>query len=620
MYVIGTAGHVDHGKSTLIQALTGMDPDRLQEEKERGLTIDLGFAWLTMPSGREVSIIDVPGHERFIKNMLAGVGGVDLALLVIAADESVMPQTREHLAILDLLQVRRGIAVVTKRDLVDADMLELAQLEVEEVLQGTAMEGAPIVSVSATTREGLDELLGAVDAALNVTEESHDLGRPRLAIDRSFVVSGFGTVVTGTLIDGTLSVGQEVELVLSGKRSRIRGLQTHRKKLEQAEPGSRVAVNLSGISSYEVVRGEVLTTPGWLRTTRALDAQVQLLPGVAKAARHNLPLTFHAHTMDTPARLRLLDRDELQPGDQTWVQLSLSEPVALVRGDHFVVRSADATLGGGVVVDVHAKRHRRRHAPTLQRLEVLAQGSPSAQLLQALETGEPADAATLARRANLAESEVLDRARSAAEEGVLMSLSRDGILAGALLYTTAGWSRLFGNAQKQLSAFHEQQPLRQGMPREELRNRLGLTGQTGAQVFQYLTEDGGLVDEAGLVSLPDHAVRVSPGQQQRMDDFLKALERDPFTPPPALDAALMSVLADRGQVVRATDGVVFAGTAYQRLEATVLAHLGQHGKVTVAEVRDLLGTSRKYAMALLEHLDETHVTRRMGDERVLAKG
>ena len=619
MYVIGTAGHVDHGKSTLVHALTGIDPDRLQEEKDRGLTIDLGFAWLALPSGREVSIVDVPGHERFIKNMLAGVGGIDLALLVVAADESVMPQTREHLAILDLLSVERGIVVITKRDLVDTEMLQLVQLELEELLEDTTLAGAPIVSVSAVTRQGLDELVTAIDKALDATEQRHDLGRPRLAIDRSFTVTGFGTVVTGTLVDGALTVGQEVELVMSGRRTRVRGLQTHRRKLEQAAPGSRVAVNLGGISSYDVVRGEVLSTPGWLRPTQAVDARVHLVANAPKAVRHNLPVTLHAYTMETLATLRLLDADELETGHEAWAQLRLDQPVALVRGDRFVIRSADSTLGGGVVVDVQAKRHRRRHPATLQRLEVLARGSPAAQLIQALEGQEPSTVATVARRANLSIQEALGLARAAVDDGRLVSLDQDQPKQTTFIYTAAGWSRLSVNAQRLLAAFHRQYPLRRGMPSEELRSRMGLSGSAGGQAFEHLANNGIFVEEAGLVWLPEHQITVSPEQHQRMDAFVQALEKDPYAPPPELDGTLLRILTDEGRVVQAADGVVFTNSVYRHMVEAVVSHLREHGKVTVAEVRDMLSTSRKYALALLEHMDEEHITRRLGDERTLAQ-
>ena len=304
MYVIGTAGHVDHGKSTLVKALTDIDPDRLPEEKEREMTVDLGFAWMTLPSGREVSIVDVPGHERFIKNMLAGVGGIDLALLIVAADESVMPQTREHLAILDILRVTRGLVVVTKTDLVDEELVELVKAEVEDTLSGTSFEGCPMVGVSAYTGDGMDELRGMIDGILDDTEARRDLGRPRLPIDRCFTISGFGTVVTGTLIDGSLAVGQEIELAGSQQRARIRGLQSHKTRVTSAEPGVRLAVNLSGISRDDIERGEILTSPGWLRPARRVDARLRMVNDAPHSLKHNEGVTFHLFTSESPARAR----------------------------------------------------------------------------------------------------------------------------------------------------------------------------------------------------------------------------------------------------------------------------------------------------------------------------
>ncbi|MCH7607799.1 MAG: selenocysteine-specific translation elongation factor [Chloroflexi bacterium] len=620
MYVIGTAGHVDHGKSTLVQAMTGIDPDRLEEEKRRGMTIDLGFAWLTLPSGREVSIVDVPGHERFIKNMLAGVGGIDLALLVVAADESVMPQTREHLAILDLLGVSHGLVVITKKDLVDDDLLGLVQLEVEDVLKGTSLEASIVLSVSATTGEGLPELLTAIDGALDSTEQRRDLGRPRLPVDRSFTISGFGTVVTGTLVDGSLQIGQEVEIVPSGRRSRIRGLQSHRKKLEAAAPGSRVAVNLTGIASDEVVRGEVVTTPGWLRATHAVDARLRLLHDAPHGIKHNYPLTFHAFAAETPAKVRLLDRDLLEPGGEAWAQIWLEHPVALARGDRFVVRSPDATLGGGTVVEVDAKRHRRNHAPTLERLERLALGSPTAQLLTALESREPADARALAQRANVSEQEAVALARQAVEEGSVVALE-SAVGPATQLYTTAGWNRLSAKARQALGAYHEQHPLRLGMTREELRSRLGLKGAVAQLVLSELSSGGAVVDESGTLRLPGHEVGVSAEQQRRMDDYVAALAAEPFpAQQPPITPELLALLVDQRRVVRATDGIAFDAPTYDALAKRITEHLREHGKVTVAEVRDMFGTSRKYALAVLEHLDEEHVTRRVGDERVLLGG
>src|SRR3990172_3190399 len=315
MYVIGTAGHVDHGKSALVHALTGIDPDRLQEEKERGMTIDLGFAWLKLPGGEQVSIVDVPGHERFIKNMLAGAGGIDLALLVVAADEGGMPQTREHLAILDLLGVSSGVLVVTKKDLVEDDLLELVADDVREAVEGTTLAGSPLVACSALSGDGLDELRRVLDERLEATPPKRDIGRPRLPVDRSFTMAGFGTVVTGTLIDGPFEVGQEVEIVPGGQRARIRGLQHHREQVQRALPGRRTAVNLSGVAKDGGGRGQVLALPGSMAPTTALDVRLRALASLRRPLRHNAELTLHVGSAETPARLLLLDPDEPAPRD-----------------------------------------------------------------------------------------------------------------------------------------------------------------------------------------------------------------------------------------------------------------------------------------------------------------
>ena len=620
MYVIGTAGHVDHGKSALVQAITGIDPDRLAEEKRRGMTIDLGFAWAALPSGREVSIVDVPGHERFIKNMLAGVGGLDLALLVVAADESVMPQTREHLAILNLLDVRRGVAVITKADLADADMLALTQLEVEEALEGTTLAGSPMLAVSAVTGAGLPELLAAMDAALDETEQRRDVGRPRLSIDRAFSVAGFGAVVTGALLDGALRVGQAVEVVPGGREARIRGLQTHRRKVETAAPGNRVAVNLSGVSAGEISRGQVVASPGWLRATSAVDVRLTALADAPHGVRHNLPVTFHAFAAESPAKVRLLDADTLAPGEEGWAQIALEQPVALARGDRFVLRSADATLGGGTVVDVDVKRHRRRRVPVLNRLASLAEGSPAAQLLSALEGREPASPASLASRANLSLDDAVSLARNAVAEGSAVAMGNGAVAPDTPLYTAEGWARLRAAAVRTLADFHRRNPLREGMTREELRSRLRLRGNAAQAALDRLAADGAAVEAGAAMRLPEHAVAVTKEQQAAMDAFVAALERGPFpAETPALASELLALLAERGRVVRASQGVVFDAATYERIEGAVTARLRANGKVTVAEARDLLGTSRKYTLALLEEMDDRKVTRRSGDERTLLR-
>ena len=626
MYVIGTAGHVDHGKSTLVKALTSIDPDRLPEEKEREMTIDLGFAWLTLPSGREVSIVDVPGHERFIKNMLAGVGGIDLALLVVAADESVMPQTREHLAILDILRVKRGVVVITKSDLVDEELLELVKAEVEDTLNETIFGGSPMVAVSAYSGQGLGELKDIIDTMLDTTEARKDLGRPRLSVDRCFTVAGFGTVVTGTLIDGTLSVGQEVQLLLSGKMGRIRGLQSHRKKMDYADPGRRLAVNLSGIARDEIERGEVLTTSWWLRPTARLDAQIRLVRDAPRPLKHNEVLTFHLFTNETPARVRLLDREELKPGEEGWAQIHLQYPIPAVKGDFFVIRSSDSTLGGGKVVDPYpSRRHRRFLLPVIERLMAIEEGTSEEALLSAVEHWGPCDLNTLSQRANFSLEEALSMTRELSQRGevvVLEDASTDAVRSiqpDALVYSALAWDSLKMKASAALQAYHEQYPLRRGIPREELRSRLGLSQQTFPWVLARLAGESTLEEEGSWVRLPQHRATLSPAQQRQIDSYMKALESEPYSPPTdgSLDPELLSLLVEQGKVIKVNESVVFTAPAYREMIDKIVAHTREHGKITVAEGRDLFGTSRKYILPLLEYLDQQHITRRIGDERVL---
>jgi selenocysteine-specific elongation factor len=617
MFVLGTAGHVDHGKSRLVQALTGIDPDRLAEEKERGMTIDLGFAWLKLPSGREVSIVDVPGHERFIKNMLAGVGGIDLALLVIAADEGIMPQTREHLAILDLLRLERGIIVVTKKDLVDQELLELVTMEIKETLSGTTLAEAPLVAVSAVTRDGLPELVRMIDGLLDATPPKRDIGRPRLPIDRVFTITGFGTVVTGTLVDGSLSVGQEVEIVPPRLRARIRGLQTHKKKLETVPPGSRVAANLSGLSTDELVRGNVLATPDWLRPTTMVDVKIRLLPTLAHPLRHNAEVSFHSNALEVVAKARLLEKDELKPGETGWAQLAFAEPAALVKGDMFIVRSTTETLGGGDIIDAYPKRHRRFQAVTIQGLAAREKGSAEEMLLATLEAKEPIEMAELTNRASLSPKDAQQTVESLVSQKRLVTLGDKG--PHTLLFSASGWQRLSGSVSQALAAYHRQFPLRSGMPKEELRSKLKASSGSFPPMLQLLIKDGVLVEDVKAVRLSTHHIELSAKQKATVDAYLKSLAMNPYSPPSDLVIApeLLDVLVDQRQVVKVSDNVIFVASAYKEMLDRIMSHMKQHGKVTVAEVRDMLQTSRKYALALMEHLDEQKITRRVGDERVL---
>jgi selenocysteine-specific elongation factor len=621
MYVIGTAGHIDHGKSALVEALTGIDPDRLREEKERGLTIDLGFAWLTLPSGDEVSIVDVPGHERFIKNMLAGVGGIDLALLVIAADEGVMPQTREHLAIIDLLGIQHGVVAVTKVDLVEPEFAELVAADAEEALRGTTLESAPLLLCSAVTRQGLDELMAALQSELAKTPAKRDIGRPRLPIDRAFTIAGFGTVVTGTLLDGSLREGQEVEVLPAGLHSRIRGLQAHRQKVQTAPPGRRTAVNLAGLSVEELERGMVVTTPGWLRPTTALDVRLRAVRYLRRPLRHSMTVTFHTGSAEVEGRLLLLDREELPPDESAWAQLRLGGPVAAVKGDGFVIRDPNDTLGGGRIVDTQARRHRRFHAPTIDKLEAIDRGSPREAVLIAVAAGEPTTLRDLQRGLDLAADEVQAAVESAVNDGDLIAADVRPLAVGTLLFSAQGFATLSERMEAALGGYHRQFPLRLGMPREELRSRLRLDSRAFDQAAAVWSRRGEIREVGGSVSLAGHEPRLDPEQEKRAQQMLAILRAQPFTPPILSgEDALLAYLEDRGDIVRVDERVVFAAEAYREMVELVVAHLKERESVTLAQVRDMLGTSRRYAQALMEHMDQQRITRRVGDERVLRGG
>ncbi|MFW0859445.1 MAG: selenocysteine-specific translation elongation factor [Dehalococcoidia bacterium] len=617
MYVLGTAGHVDHGKSALVHAITGTDPDRLAEEKERGMTIDLGFAWIELPSGREVSIVDVPGHERFIRNMLAGVGGIDLSILVVAADEGVMPQTREHLAILDLLNVRQGIVVITKKDLVDDEMLELVAMDAEEVIKGTVLEGAPMITTSALTREGLPQLLSTIDKLLDSATPPRDIGRPRLCIDRVFIMKGFGTVVTGTLLDGRFSVGQEVEILPLGQRSHIRGLQTHKRKIDTALPGSRLAINLTGIATEELQRGFVITTPGWLVPTRSMDVQLRAISDLAQPITHNAAITIHTGAAEASGKLRLLDKKKLARGESGWAQIILTHPVAVVNGDLFIIRSSRGTLGGGAIIDTRPKRHRRFQASVIESLEAREKGSPEDVFLATLETNQPAELSTILSASNLSPDAAREALQRLASDNrvVLLGFERPG----ALLFTANGWARLREEARRAAQSHHRQFPLRVGVPREELRSRLKIPPQHFNNALQRLVEEGTLSEERALVRLPSHQVKLTARQQIDANAFLRSLSENPFSPPGESlpEPELLNMLIQQRSVVQVSNNVVFAASAYDEMSRRITEHLKSEGKITVAEVRDMFQTSRKYALSLMEHLDEQRITRRVGDERVL---
>jgi selenocysteine-specific elongation factor len=650
MHVIGTAGHVDHGKSELVKALTGIDPDRLQEEKDRGMTIDLGFAWMPLPSGKEISVVDVPGHEDFIKNMLAGVGGVELALLVVAADEGIMPQTREHVAILDLLGVASCVVAITKVDLIDqvswgspSEWLELVELEIDELLEGTSMAGAPVLPVSAHTGEGLSELVGALDSALDSLTPPAAGRHPRLPVDRVFTLTGFGTVVTGTLIGGTLSVGDEVEVVPPRLSARIRGLQTHKRSLIGAEPGSRVAINLTGVDTDQVQRGHVVTHPGWLLPTRLVDVEVRILRDAPQSLVHNAQVTFFVGAAQTSARARVLGQEEIPPGAVGYVQLRLSQHVALVARDRFILRrpSPAVTIGGGHVLDPHpGRQHRRFEVGIVDRLRALSEGTPAEILLHQLGRLEPVMAQTLIEQSRLPDEVAADVlvALVAADEVLVLGGEADqpekrramswSSLRRRMLISRTGWQKLRDEMLSLLSGHHQAHPLRRGMPREACRSQLQgrrrpIPGRVFDAIVAHAARDGAVVDGGAFLRLAEHRVTFSPEQLAGVDSLLAQFDASPHSPPTAAQAQsavgeeVLNALLNQGRLVRVSDDVLFASDAYAKMVGQVQRFVEEEGSITVAQARDLFGSSRRYLLALLEHLDSEGVTRRVGDKRVL---
>jgi selenocysteine-specific elongation factor len=622
VFVIGTAGHVDHGKSLLIEALTGIDPDRLREEKQRGMTIDLGFAWLTLPSGTDVSIVDVPGHERFIKNMLAGVGGVDLALLVVAADEGVMPQTREHLAILDLLGADRGVVALTKADLVDEDWLELVRNDVQEVIDKTSLAGSPIVACSAVTGQGLPVLLDVIDAKIQQTPPKRDLGRPRLPIDRAFTISGFGTVVTGTLIDGSLHTGQEVEIVpavVAGHqttlRTRLRGLQTHRSQVEVAEPGARTAANLTGLTPADLWRGQVLTTPGWLQPSRAVNVRLRVLDSVLRPLKHNLAVVFHSLASEASAKLILLEADEVRPGEETWAQIRLERPLAILRGDRFVLRDANDTIGGGTVVETQARRTRRRHAD-LESLAAQVSGPPEDVLYAAIASLQPVEPARAYARLDIEPARAAEQLQALVAEGRVVRLAEED---GGFLLTRDRFEDLTRRAVETVEASLRDHPLRSGYPKEELRSRLELQAGLFGQLLARWVADGVLTETPRSVAPPGWQPQPTQAQLDACERYVTALKAAPYSPPLTERPAdeLVAYLVDTGQVVETGDEVVFEAGAYHQMVDAIVEKLSDGSLLTVAQVRDLFGTSRRYVLSLLSYLDSQRITLRRGDDRAL---
>ena len=624
MYIIGTAGHVDHGKSTLIEAITGTHPDRLAEEREREMSIVLGFDSFQLPDGKGIRVVDVPGHRDFIENMLSGIGSIDACLLVIAADEGVMPQTREHLDILDLLEVDKGLIALTKTDLVDdPDWLDLVEIEIRDLISSTALKDAPIVRVSAKTKSGIEDLLNTLSSVLEDQPERPDLGRPRLSVDRVFIMSGFGSVVTGTLLDGSLQVGEEIELLPGEKSGRIRGLQNHSQELKMIGPGNRVAVNISGIENKEINRGDTLIHRGDYQPTRRLDVSFKFLPGINKALRHNLETKLFLGADETSARVRLLGIEELKPGQDALLQLEVDDPVVAVRGDRYILRrpSPSETLGGGVVIDPHPHyRHKRFDEDILSRLESISEGDPADVLVQAL---------ARARFAPWKEVLEISGLEGETARGILDQLIEDGIAlelgrkSKKFITLKSIWNSTLSGLDSRIESYHQEYSMRAGMALEELKSQSKLDDRIFREAVDHLVQERDVIQAGPYIRMKDFEIQFSTEQKKLIKNLLDQFTANPTQPPSvaecksAVGEDIYNALIVLGELKQLSSEVVFSPEDYQTMVEKLKKKITKDGPITVAQTRDMFGSSRKYMLAFLERLDSEGVTVREGDVRRL---
>lgn len=617
--ILGTAGHIDHGKSSLVKALTGIDPDRLKEEKERGITIDLGFADLSYPDGLIVGIIDVPGHERLVRNMLAGAGGIDIVLLVIAADEGIMPQSREHLAICNLLKIKSGIIAITKADLVEREWLELVSDEVRGFVKGTFLENAEIVPVSSKTGFNLDLLKEKIREAAIKVEPKPTKEIARLPIDRVFTLKGFGTVVTGTLLSGRLSTDEAIEILPSGIKGKIRGLHSHGKAIQAASAGQRVAINLHGIDKESIKRGDVIAAPDRIIPARIMDAHIELLKD-SPVLKNKSNVHFHLSTSETTARVILYKNQEMKHGESGFCRLRLMGPVAALAGDRFVIRrfSPVVTIGGGTIIDSSPPKRRRKDG--VEYLQILASGSVSEKLAIKIKESVHEGMNTSGLYGWLkAETSVIDDSiKKLKEDKTIIQIENK------LLHkdTYADISR---NICSILAEFHEKNPMSPGLPKEELRGQLRAARDLWSSLLSTLPD---IVVEKDIVRLKSHRLASSEASEasKKMRDLI---EKGAFQPPAKEElsaalsipekevAAMLKLLAKEGKLVRINDSMYISSQACDDMMSRLKVFFSSKPTMTVAEFRDILNTTRKYALPFLEYLDSNRITMRVGDIRKL---
>jgi selenocysteine-specific elongation factor len=627
--ILGTAGHIDHGKTSLVKALTGIDTDRLKEEKERGITIELGFAHLDLPNGQRLGIIDVPGHERFIKNMVAGASTIDLVALIIAADEGVMPQTREHLDICSLLGIKKGLVALTKIDMVEEDWRDLVQEDIREFLKGTFLEGAPILPVSSSTGQGIQELTAVLEKLAADVEERSSAGIFRLPVDRVFTMHGFGTVLTGTAISGSLAVSDQVTVYPQEIQAKVRGIQVHNEDTQQVRAGLRTAINLQGIEKATVNRGDVVATAQGLHPTQLLDLRVRLLSSLSKPLKHRSQVRFHSGTSEILGRVLLLEGEEIKPGESRFCQIRLTEPVALLPGDLAVLRSYSPvlTLGGAEVLNVKTAKHKRFNPEVLEHLQILQTGSEAEKVAQQILLAGPRglSRADLGRVLPLPGKKLDELIKDLLSQKILVQWDKEN----KNLIHREELAKLSRSIEQELKAYHQVNPLKPGLIKEELKSRLPQIRE--AKLFNFilnlLGDQGLLVQEKELVRLSGHKVQLKEDQQAVQQALEKVYLKSGLQPPYFKELVeqfpkgqprqVLELMVKEGKLVKVKEDLYFHKQAIDGIRQKLIQWLKQKGEITTAEFKDLTQSSRKYTIPLLEYFDALQVTMRVDDKRLL---
>ncbi len=629
--ILGTAGHIDHGKTSLIRAMTGIDTDRLKEEKERGITIELGFAHMDLPSGQVLGIVDVPGHEKFVKNMVAGASGIDLVALIIAADEGVMPQTREHMEICQLLDVKHGLVVLTKTDMVDEEWLDMVQEDTAEFLEGSFLQDAPMIPVSSTTGQGIDELVRVLDTLVQKIPERDPGSFFRLPVDRVFVMKGFGTVITGTTVSGSVGIGEEVTIYPQEAHSRVRGLQVHNSEVEEARRGQRTAINLQGLEKAQIQRGDVVAARDSLKNTYMIDVLLELLPAAPRKMKNRSKARFHAGTAEIIATVVLLDRDELKPGESCFAQIRLNQPLAVLMRDRFVLRSYSPVraIGGGKILNALPRKKKRLSKKVLDELEIFKSGDLAKITEQFVYLGrfQGVEHGDLPFLTNSSESILKDILQQLLSRRRILKYDRERRIYIHHDFCDEARREII----RTLETYHRNNPLRAGLSKEELRSRTA--GARNSKLFNYiigqLVQEGLVARDQEILHLSEHKVTLGQDQEKVRAEIETAYKEGGLQPPyfkelksrfPEKTARdVLQLMTKEGVLVKVKEDLYFHRHAVNDLRERLVAFLKENGEITTPQFKDMSGVSRKYAIPLIEHFDLNQLTVRVGDNRVLRK-